>query len=103
MEAAIRTCITEKFSPLHLAIENESYKHSVPRGSESHFKLLVVSAAFEGKSLVQRHRAVNEAVSEIGGGVLPVHALSITAKTPAQWSPGEGMHTTPLCKGGAGK
>ena len=74
---------------LHLEIENESYKHSVPKGSESHFKVFVVSPVFEGKSLLERHRMVNDAVKG-GEAALPIHALSIQAKTPTQWQSGAG-------------
>jgi BolA-like protein 1 len=52
--------------------------------SESHFKVFVVSEKFEGMSVLARHRAVNDAVRNKDTGELPVHALSIQAKTPAQ-------------------
>ena len=53
------------------------------RKTETHFKVVIVSEAFEGKSLIDRHRAVNECLAlEISEGV---HALSIDAKTPKQW------------------
>ena len=39
----------------HLEIVNESANHNVPPDSESHFKVVVVSNAFEGKSLIARH------------------------------------------------
>lgn len=106
MQRALHETLTAALAPVHLVLENESHKHSVPAGSESHFKLLIVSAAFEGKAPVARHRMVNEAVATLGagGGALPVHALSVTAKTPAQWGGlGEAMHETPNCKGGAGR
>eukprot|EP01031_Cornospumella_fuschlensis_P028131 gene28131-33970_t len=60
--------------------------HNVPKGSESHFKLIIVSDAFQNLPLVQRHRKVFQAVNaelQANGG--SVHALSITAKTPAEW------------------
>ena len=44
--------IEKSLSPLVLRIENESYKHSVPRDAETHFKMIIVSACFEKKSLV---------------------------------------------------
>ena len=37
----------------------QSYMHNVPRGSETHFKVVLVSEAFDGLSLIKRHRAVN--------------------------------------------
>uniref|UniRef100_A0A8C5CV39 BolA family member 1 n=1 Tax=Gadus morhua TaxID=8049 RepID=A0A8C5CV39_GADMO len=48
----------------------------------SHFRVLVVSASFDGLSLIQRHRLVNEALREELSSC--VHALAIQAKTPAQ-------------------
>lgn len=38
---------------------NESHMHSVPKGAETHFKVVVVSDQFDGLSLLQRHREVN--------------------------------------------
>ena len=51
VESAIRQKILDSFSSsssIHLDVVNESHKHNVPKGSESHFNLLVVSDAFEG-------------------------------------------------------
>jgi len=93
--------LTEAFSPSALEIENESYKHSVPKGSESHFKVFIVSDRFEGVKLLQRHRMVNAAVADLLAN--KVHALSIKAKTPSQAASGAAIQTTPNCKGGAGK
>jgi len=98
--------ITRALAPVHLQLENESSAHGGDAASESHFKLLVVSAAFDGKSLLDRHRLVNDAVKE-GATNIPVHALSISAKTPAQWAAAGGaaaaqLHTTPTCQGGDG-
>lgn len=39
VQSDITNRLTEVFNPLHLTIENESYKHSVPKGSETHFKV----------------------------------------------------------------
>ena len=93
--------ITAALAPAHLELENESHKHSVPPGSESHFKVFIVSPAFEGVPLIQRHRLVHDAVKGGSGTAeLPIHALSVSAKTPAQWASGAGMQTTPNCRGG---
>ena len=83
---SIESKLNSAFNPIHLDIINESYMHNVPKGSETHFKVVVVSEKFkEMKSLIQKHRAVNEVLSEeLSNGV---HALSIVAKTPDQWNP----------------
>lgn len=102
VQQLMQTQLTEAFAPSALEIENESYKHSVPKGSESHFKVFIVSDKFEGVKLLQRHRMVNAAVADLLES--KVHALSIKAKTPSQAAAGGAtIQTTPNCKGGAGK
>ncbi|KAE8745582.1 hypothetical protein FOCC_FOCC007693 [Frankliniella occidentalis] len=88
--------------PVHLELFNESYMHNVPKGSETHFKVVIVSPQFEGKPLIQRHRAVNEILAdELKSGV---HALSIVAKTPDQWEcSSKEVEPSPKCRGGFGK
>lgn len=81
---------------------NESHMHNVPSGSETHFKVIIVSEAFAGKNLLSRHRSVNEALKqelEEKG----VHALSIVPKTTEEWSRGKPVQPSPACKGGFGK
>lgn len=77
-------------------VENESYMHSVPKGSETHFRVTVVSAAFEGKSLVQQHAMVYAALKEELKS--PVHALAVETSTPDKWQSKTG--TSPPCLGG---
>ncbi len=91
--------LREQFSPLHLAVENESHMHNVPEGAESHFRVVIVSDRFEGLSLVQRHRAVNRALEqELTGGV---HALALHTMTPEEWFAKGGIAPeSPPCLGG---
>ena len=97
--------ITEKlraaFTPEVLEVINESHNHSVPRGSEPHFKVVVVSGAFHGLSRVDRHRRVNEALKALLESGL--HALTITARTPDEWATAEGslVAASPPCLGGS--
>ncbi|MGO9675553.1 MAG: BolA family protein [Methylocella sp.] len=91
--AAIRTKLEAGFSPVLLEIVDESHKHAghahaaerpgrAGAAGETHFKVKVVSPAFKGKSLVERHRAINAALAtELNAGV---HALSIDAKAPGE-------------------
>jgi BolA-like protein 1 len=53
IENSIRLKLMEHFQPKHLEILNESYMHNVPKGSETHFKVLVVSEKFESLPLIQ--------------------------------------------------
>ena len=85
---SIRQCLEAQLSPAFLDIINESGQHSVPKGSETHFKVVVVSAAFDGKSQLARHRQVYALLD--GEMKTGMHALTVTARTPAEWSTPEG-------------
>ncbi|KAM8869691.1 bolA-like protein 1 [Spinachia spinachia] len=95
----ITTKLTEQLKPDHLEVHNESHMHAVPPGSESHFRVLVVSSQFQGLTLIQRHRLVNEALKEELSGC--VHALAIQAKTPEQWGSNPSVAQSPPCMGGS--
>jgi BolA-like protein 1 len=93
VEETIRDKLAKAFAPISLVVENESAKHAGHAGSrdhlgnrtgETHFRVVVVSDVFQGKSLVERHRQVNDALKEELAG--PVHALAIKAHTPAEVS-----------------
>ncbi|XP_068107721.1 bolA-like protein 1 [Hyperolius riggenbachi] len=99
VEASIRSKLTQSLEPCHLQVLNESHMHAVPPGSETHFKVVVVSDVFNGKSLIQRHRLVNDLLKEELAG--PVHALSIQAKTPEQWNENPTLTKSPACMGGS--
>ena len=83
MQKEIEEKIRAALNPTHLEVINESYMHNVPDGSESHFKVVVVSEAFEGEKLIARHRQVNRVLSaELAGGI---HALALHTLTPEDW------------------
>ena len=87
-------------APLVLELVNESRMHSVPPGSETHFKVIVVSDSFVGRSLVERHRTVHAVLAdELSHGL---HALSIHAFSPAEWQRRGGVvPKSPPCLGGS--
>lgn len=99
----VQTRIEEKlsvsFSPQSLEVSNESHRHNVPPGAESHFKVVIVSEEFVGMSLLERHRAINTALAaELAGSV---HALAIHAFTPQEWQArGQSAQSSPPCLGG---
>ncbi len=80
--------ITEKLSkalvPQALEVIDESHLHAGHAGArpegETHFRVKIRAEAFVGKSLIQRHRMVNEVLAEELNG--PVHALAISASPP---------------------
>ena len=91
--------LIRNFGPTFLQIINESNNHNVPKGSETHFKVIIVSKDFEDVSLLKRHRAVNDCLKE--ELAQSVHALSIVAKTPAQWAENSKVEKSPPCLGGS--
>ncbi|XP_060081411.1 bolA-like protein DDB_G0274169 [Ylistrum balloti] len=100
VEESIIRKISERLAPQHLEVINESYMHNVPKGSETHFKVVVISENFQSVPLIKRHRMVNEVLQEeLNSGV---HALSILAKTPQQWEESQNIGKSPPCRGGAG-
>ena len=84
----IQTILTEQFAPTSLVIQDESHKHrghAAMKGlqaEETHFHVEIVSQAFEGKKVLERHRMVNQALQEEFSRGL--HALSLKTKTPTE-------------------
>ncbi len=91
--------LKEELSPMHLDVVDETYMHSVPPGSESHFKLLVVSETFAGTPLIDRHRQLNQILGqEFESGL---HALTMHTWTPEEWHARGGAPESPPCMGGS--
>lgn len=101
VEAVIRRKLEQALNPEVLDLRNESGGHAVPPGSETHFRVAVVSSRFEGLSPLERHRLVHAALAEELAG--PVHALAIQARTPAQWRENPQLAVSPPCLGGSKK
>ena len=99
-QQTIQQKLQQALSPIHLEVINESHMHNVPEGSESHFKVVVVSEAFEGEKLIARHRQVNQVLSEeLAGGI---HALALHTMTPEDWfNRGGTVEDSPPCLGGS--
>lgn len=87
LKARIEEKLNAAFSPQHLAVSDDSASHAGHAGNphgrgETHFTVDIVTDAFAGKSRVERHRAINQALAgEIAGGI---HALAIRAKAPGE-------------------
>ena len=88
VEDEIREKLAKAFAPTELKVVNDSHRHvghgSSPGTGESHFSVVVVSAAFAGKSRLERHRMVIAALADELKS--PVHALAITALAPEDHS-----------------
>lgn len=90
----------QSLCPVFLEVTNESGKHNVSTGSESHFKVIVVSDQFDGKRLVARHHLVNRLlVEELAHSI---HALALHTLTAEEWSERCGKSSeSPPCLGGS--
>ena len=76
----------EAFTPESLEVQDESHLHEGHAGhrpgGETHFRVYIVSQAFNGKSRIERHRMINATLaSELAGSV---HALALHAKAPGE-------------------
>ena len=86
----VKHTITNKlrkaFTPESLDVSDESHLHEGHAGhrpgGETHFRVYIVSPAFQGKSRIERHRMINALLeAELSGGV---HALAIHAQAPGE-------------------
>jgi BolA family transcriptional regulator, general stress-responsive regulator len=96
-QSVIENKLMSAFSPLHLDVQNESFMHSVPPGSETHFKVTLVADTFAGLRAVKRHQLVYQVLAdELANGV---HALAIHTYTPDEWQ--GASPASPKCLGGS--
>ena len=98
VQAQIERKIDDLLSLSYFEVHNESHMHNVPPGSESHFKLVLVSSEFDGLSLVARHKLIYKLLAEeLRNGV---HALALHTYTPAEWEKKQGVAPdSPPCHG----
>jgi BolA family transcriptional regulator, general stress-responsive regulator len=96
----IEATLGAALAPLHLEVLDESHRHNVPPGAESHFKVLIVSEGFAADRPLTRHRRVNSLLAgEFQAGL---HALAIHAWTPQEWfARGGAAPESPPCLGGS--
>jgi BolA protein len=86
MKQQIADKLNEAFAPQSLDVVDESHRHEGHAGhrpgGETHYRIHIVSAAFDGKSRIERHRMINATLAaELGAGV---HALAIHARAPGE-------------------
>ncbi len=100
VQQEIEARLREALAPTFLEVSNESHMHSVPPNSETHFRVVAVSDAFDGQRVVGRHRQVYAALAPQLEG--PVHALALHTYTPQEWTEREGSApASPDCLGGS--
>jgi BolA protein len=81
----IRTRLAAALAPSTLDVDDESHRHvghAGARDGRGHFRVRIVSAAFEGQSAIARHRAVYAALGDLMQ--TDIHALAIEARTPEE-------------------
>ena len=99
IKSIIEQKLEQTFDPEFLEVVNESFMHNVPEGSESHFKVTVVSTAFLDKRLIARHRLINQTLAD---ELKSIHALAIHALTPDEYFAKAGkVADSPECLGGS--
>ena len=85
--ARIEKELRERLAAIHVDVIDESHLHAGHVGARDgggHFRAIVVSTRFEGKTPIQRQRLVYEALEDAMGN--EIHALSMRTLTPAQWT-----------------
>lgn len=99
VQSVIESKLANGINALHMEVINESNNHNVPAGSESHFKVVIVSEDFAGKALLARHRMINKILEEELQGI--IHALALHTYTESEWQDAFGTAPmSPPCLGG---
>lgn len=102
VQNSIEDKLTEHFDPAFLEVTNESSQHNVPIGSQTHFKVVLVTRQFSGKRLLMRHKAVNSVLKDEIENHL--HAIALHTYTDQEWERLYGdAPDSPACLGGAGR
>ena len=102
IEAVLRGKLEVRLVPAYLELVNESPNHGLPASAEKHFRVVAVSLAFTGLSRIDRHRLVQDTVAEELR--THVHALSVQAFTPEEWTARGGeTFASPECLHGGKK
>jgi BolA protein len=100
VQQEIEQQLQARFAPVVLEVANESHMHSVPANSETHFRVVLVSANFDGRTRVARHQQVYAALADQLQG--PVHALALHTYSPDEWQRREQpAPASPQCRGGS--
>lgn len=78
----IEEILKNKFSPIFLNIKDDSAKHAGHVGARSgkgHYQVEITSTLFQGKSLIEQHRMVNDALRELLQ--TEIHALQLKTRS----------------------
>jgi BolA protein len=82
IEQSIKEKLNKEYNPNLFDLENESHKHASKLGSESHFRVLMVSESFQGMKRIDRSRNVHRVLED---ELKSIHALSLRLFSPEEW------------------
>ena len=99
LQTVIESKLIDAFTPERLRIDNYSSRHAGP-ATDSHYRVVIVSQAFEGSNSLKRQRAVYACLAQEMAG--PLHALQMKCLTPSEYEAAQGDLTlkAPPCGGG---
>ncbi|MFS4437799.1 BolA family protein [Paracoccaceae bacterium GXU_MW_L88] len=84
----LETVLTEAFAPSHLEVIDESEQHrghgGYREGGESHYRIVMRAAAFDGMNRVARSRAVHKVLADELEGETAIHALALQLQGEAE-------------------
>lgn len=98
LEKSIAQKLGQKFGERSFELVNESSSHRLNPTGETHFYIRVVSDQFQGKKTIERHRMIQEMLSEERAGGL--HAIRLKTLTPSEWESSQEQSQAPNCLGG---
>ncbi len=101
IQQIIEQKLNDSFGVFHLQVVNESHMHNVPKDSESHFKVILVSNDFADMNKVKQHQAVYKVLADELAG--DIHALALHTYTIDAWQQTQSAPDSPNCMGGNGK
>lgn len=93
----IKTNLTNNLKPVFLNIKNESSLHHGSHGTETHFRIEIVSEAFQGKKMIERHQSVQNILKN---ELVLVKAFSLYTFTVEEWEVQKmKLSKSPACRG----
>ena len=94
IELVIINNLNESINISSLKIINESFMHNVPKDSESHFKVIIVSDDFKNLSQINRHKLVYTSLETI---MNDIHAISIQSFSEDEYRINPAILDSPEC------
>ena len=94
LDTEIRYRVIEKFPNAFVSLQNESHMHSVPKNSETHFKLIIADDSFIDTPRVLRHKMVFSQLEDL---MQKFHALALHCYTYEELSNLESEPESPEC------